>query len=81
MNHGANPRKTTRGERILIAVAYFICLSILVLGDGIVITKYINSSDPFLTRIWMFFFFMLLTATIFVSMLFISAWEDCYDDN
>ncbi len=74
MNHGANPRK---GKRILIAVAYFICLSILVLGDGIIITKCINDSNP----IWILFFLMLLAATIIVAVLFLSAWENCYDDN
>ncbi len=76
MNHGANPRKTTRGERMLIAIAYFICLGILVLGDGIVITKCINNPNP----IWTLFFLMLLVATIIVVILFLSAWEDCYDD-
>lgn len=76
MNRGVNPRKTTRGERILITVAYFICLSILVLGDGIVITKCINNPNP----IWTLFFLMLLVATIIVVILFLSAWEDCYDD-
>lgn len=76
MNHGVNPRKTTRGERILIAIAYFIWLSMLVLGDGITITKCINDSNP----IWILPFLTMLVATIIVVILFLSAWEDCYDD-
>jgi hypothetical protein len=76
MNHGVNPRKTTRGERILIAIAYFIWFSILVLDDCIVITKCINDPNP----IWILFFLVLLVATIFVVIVFLSAWEDCYDD-
>lgn len=76
MSYGVNPRKTTRGERILIAVVYFICFSMLVLGDGIAITKCINGANP----IWILFFLTLLVATIFVVILFLSAWEDCYDD-
>lgn len=76
MNHGANPRKTTRGERILIAIAYFIWFSILVLGDSITITKCINDSNP----LWTLSFLTMLVATIIVVILFLSAWEDCYDD-
>lgn len=76
MNHGVNPRKTTRGERISIAIAYFIWLSILVLGDGITITKCINDSNP----MWILSFLTMLVATIIVVILFLSAWEDCYDD-
>ena len=76
MNRGVNPRKTTRGEYILIAIAYFICFSMLVLGDGIVITKCINDPNP----IWTLFFLVMLVATIIVVILFLSAWEDCYDD-
>lgn len=69
-------KKSSRIERILVAIAYFVCFSMLVLGDGIARTKCINDSHP----LWTFVFLLLIVATILVAILFISKWEDCYDD-